>query len=510
MIHIGDGFQAARRVESVVGTDTRGSDQSATPAAGQSKDVFETSVKSTAVLLPIPAAGGGAPPPPADDERSAQQVALDNDTGAAISTLEREETRFERIDPGLHPGVDITDSTWNPAVTRNLISHLANAGYPPGGNDAMPGGGSLAIAAFQSAEGLPSTGIVDTTTWNALVPYSAPVNAPAALSLGDQSNQVLYLQLELKQFYPQLDYTGVYDHATALAVADFKSKHGIVSSNDDSAGWVTQQALATAVRGRPGFSGAIHGVDVSGWQPQTNWATVRSQTNIRFAFIKATEGLDQGYYEAQFGQDWKESRANGVIRSPYCFFHADEDPIKQADEFLGIINANGGLRPTDLPPMLDLEYTYGVSPQKTLDNALAWCKEIEAKTGRKPIIYTYLPWWNGEEPDKWGNSMAPDQYTGAARQHFVDTLRQLGQFPLFISDVGRSEPRVPFPWTSYFAYQYSFDGRPAGIPSNAGGGVTDLDRLSIDFQGLIDAGYISAGTPPAAPPPAPPRRPFPE
>jgi GH25 family lysozyme M1 (1,4-beta-N-acetylmuramidase) len=466
--------------------------RSATFAPGSTRDSFEPA-PARAAFIPSPPEGCSSR---ADDERSAKQVAADNATSALILKLERQEGRFVRIAPDFHSGFDLTSPGNDAQVQANLVSHLTNAGFPPGVDAALPEGGSAAVSAFQTSQGLPATGIVDLSTWNALSWYSEPVNAPAALSLGQQSNAVLYLQLELKQLYPNLDYTGTYDAATSSAVADFKAKHGIDSSDSNSAGWVTQQELADAVRNLPGFSAPLQGVDVSGWQPNTNWSTVRKYTDVRFTFMKVDEGLDNGAYEAQFARDWKESRANGVIRSPYCLFHAEENPVEQADQFVALINANGGLKPTDLPPTLDLEYTYGVSSQKTLDNALAWLKEVKRLTGRTPIIYTYLPWWNGDEPDKWGKSMSPNQYSGAARQHFVSTLQQLGQYPLFISDVGRSQPRVPFPWTRYFAYQYDFGGRPAGIPSNAAGGVTDLDRLNVTFQQLVDQGFISAGSPP--------------
>ena len=124
-----------------------------------------------------------------------------------------------------------------------------------------------------------------------------------------------------------------------------------------------------------------------------------------FAFIKAS----QGNYDTQptFAADWSGALAAGVVRSPYHFFDASIDGVAQANYFLGILNGEGGLKPGDLPPTLDIECPTAASQSATNPNceytgasgwaaaatvvqrAFDWLDTVEKATGRKPIVYSY-------------------------------------------------------------------------------------------------------------------------
>src|SRR6202044_2478730 len=92
---------------------------------------------------------------------------------------------------------------------------------------------------------------------------------------------------------------------------------------------------------------SIHGIDVSKYQDQIDWGSVKDMkvgdVQMSFAFIKATEGLGN--------ED--------------TYFRATKSGKAQAQNFINSVE----LLPGDLPPVLDIEQTYGVSPDKVRERA---------------------------------------------------------------------------------------------------------------------------------------------
>ncbi|TDR94609.1 glycoside hydrolase family 25 protein [Enterovirga rhinocerotis] len=132
----------------------------------------------------------------------------------------------------------------------------------------------------------------------------------------------------------------------------------------------------------------IHGIDVSRWQRNIDWASVAA-SGKRFAFIKATEGGD--HIDPMFRQNWEGARRAGIPRSAYHFVYWCRPAHEQAAWFRQIVPRD----PDALPPVLDVEWN-GESrncPRKVpRAQALAMIdlmlREMEAHTGKKPIIYT--------------------------------------------------------------------------------------------------------------------------
>src|ERR1700730_16847794 len=112
---------------------------------------------------------------------------------------------------------------------------------------------------------------------------------------------------------------------------------------------------------------AIHGIDVSKYQNIIDWESVKdmkaNNMQISFAFIKATEGL--GNEDAFFGRNWKKTKDAGLVRGAYHFFLATKSGKAQAENFINSVNLEGG----DLPPVLDVEQTYGVPAHKLRQRA---------------------------------------------------------------------------------------------------------------------------------------------
>ena len=135
----------------------------------------------------------------------------------------------------------------------------------------------------------------------------------------------------------------------------------------------------------------IHGIDVSRYQGKIDWASVRN-AGTQFAFIKATEGGD--YIDPKFLDNWHGARRAGVPRGAYHFMYWCRPAHEQAAWFRRNVPAD----PEALPPVLDLEWNghsrtcpFKASRQAALEATKLMLREMEAHTGKRPIIYTDIP-----------------------------------------------------------------------------------------------------------------------
>lgn len=136
----------------------------------------------------------------------------------------------------------------------------------------------------------------------------------------------------------------------------------------------------------------IHGIDVSKYQQFIDWQLVRDmevgEVQISFAFIKATEGL--GNVDRQFKRNWKKAQEAGLVRGAYHFFLATKNGKAQAQNFIARVDLEKG----DLPPVIDVEQTYGVSPERLRANIRQFLDALEYNYRVKPIIYTNVDFYN--------------------------------------------------------------------------------------------------------------------
>jgi lysozyme len=147
---------------------------------------------------------------------------------------------------------------------------------------------------------------------------------------------------------------------------------------------------------------SIHGIDVSRFQKDINWAAVEQmqvdRIHISFVFIKATEGITR--QDAAFKQNWQKAKKAGIIRGAYHFFYSTRDPLKQAINFQNVVQLESG----DLPPVLDIEVHNNQPAAVIRSTARIWLEEMEKAYGVKPIIYTNIRFYDaylGEEFDKY-------------------------------------------------------------------------------------------------------------
>ena len=130
----------------------------------------------------------------------------------------------------------------------------------------------------------------------------------------------------------------------------------------------------------------IHGIDVSSYQGNIYWPKVAEMqdqdVNIKFAFIKATEGLK--YVDKQYKYNWQKTKESNITRGAYHYFLATKSGRLQAQNFIKTVQ----LQPGDLPPVLDVEELYGVRPDSMRSRVASWLRTVEAAYHVKPIIYT--------------------------------------------------------------------------------------------------------------------------
>ncbi len=197
----------------------------------------------------------------------------------------------------------------------------------------------------------------------------------------------------------------------------------------------------------------LKGIDVSEYQGDINWKAV-ADGGVVYCFVKATEGVESR--DPMFAKNWAGLRSVGIIRSAYHFFIANKDPKVQANNFLGLTRSLW--ETNDLPPVLDLEKSYGMSPNQVIDQAGIWLDTVEASIGRRPLIYTFPNFWH----ETLGN-----------------TPRLGANYRLWIAHYETNNPWIPGGWKSWSFHQYSESGTVPGIA-----GACDMNNFNGDLDTL--------------------------
>jgi lysozyme len=190
----------------------------------------------------------------------------------------------------------------------------------------------------------------------------------------------------------------------------------------------------------------IAGIDVSRWQRDINWYDVRA-AGTQFAFIKATEGGD--HIDPRFLHNWYGAKQAGVPRGAYHFVYWCRPAHEQAEWFKRNIPND----PDALPPVLDVEWNgHSKTCPRKVPREVAQEKirlmlaELEAHTGKRPIIYTDI-------------TFHKDVFEGTTEfDHYAFWLRSVAAEP--------HERYVNRRWTFW---QWTTTGRVPGI-------VGDVDR----------------------------------
>ena len=198
------------------------------------------------------------------------------------------------------------------------------------------------------------------------------------------------------------------------------------------------------------------GIDVSHHQGPIRWKAVgdmrEKSLRLTFAFMKATEGLSRK--DPRFGRNWRLAGKAGMIRGAYHFFLPDRSGSEQARHFISNVRLAKG----DLAPVIDVEETYGATPEKVRSRVREWLSTVERHYGIRPIIYTNVSFYN--------------QILGS----------EFDRYPLWVAHyIKRDRPRIARDWSFW---QFSETGRVNGIVEKVdfnvfNGDSTDLSTLRI-------------------------------
>lgn len=177
---------------------------------------------------------------------------------------------------------------------------------------------------------------------------------------------------------------------------------------------------------------------MSHWQGRVDWRAVEA-AGIGFAFLKATEGTT--FVDPTFRGHWAALGETRILRGAYHRFRGGSDAAAQAKHFLTVVS----LQPGDLPPVLDIGATDGVSGERVIRGARTWLRIVEERTGVRPIVYTQPAF---------------------RRRHLGGAL---DEYPLWIGEYGVDAPSVE----RWAIWQHSQEGRVAGIEN-----LVDLNRFN--------------------------------
>ena len=200
---------------------------------------------------------------------------------------------------------------------------------------------------------------------------------------------------------------------------------------------------------------SIHGIDVSKYQQTISWESVKEMkvknVQLGFVFIKATEGIVNT--DPQFKRNWKKSKQAGIVRGAYHFFLATKDGRQQAENFISEVDLEMG----DLPPVVDIEQTYGVSTTVLKKELKEWLDIVENYYAVKPIIYTGVDFYS--------------RHLG----------KEFNSYPLWAAHYYQYDtPRISRNWDFW---QHSEEGRVNGILSKVDFNVFNGD--SLQFRNLL-------------------------
>ena len=194
----------------------------------------------------------------------------------------------------------------------------------------------------------------------------------------------------------------------------------------------------------------LHGIDVSHYQGNIDWATVARQSEVGYVYLKASEGLNN--QDSHYARNVREARKQGLKVGSYHFYRANVSAKDQFNNFMSVVN----VRQQDLIPIIDVESTNKVSSHTFHSRLKELLKLVSKEFGCKPMIYTGRNFYN---------------------KHFAG--QGYDEYPFMIAQYSEPEPYLN-DGRDYLIWQYSATGSIRGIRGNV-----DRSRF-VGRHGLSD------------------------
>ena len=188
------------------------------------------------------------------------------------------------------------------------------------------------------------------------------------------------------------------------------------------------------------------GIDVSKYQGRIDWEAIANNENIKFVYIKATEGAT--YTDPNFERNIAEARKHGVKVGCYHFLRSSSTIDDQFENIKQHIRREE----QSLVPMIDVETKGKWNNEQLVDSLHALAVKIFDYYRCAPIIYTYVNFYNRYLSGRFTN------------------------YPLFIARYTDDDP-VLADGTPYVIWQFSERGRIDGINGNV-----DLNRFGPGYS----------------------------
>lgn len=222
------------------------------------------------------------------------------------------------------------------------------------------------------------------------------------------------------------------------------------ASNPEDADSIASNSLEVKPVPRTDYDG----IDVSKYQGRIDWEAIANNENIKFVYIKATEGAT--YTDPNFERNIAEARKHGVKVGCYHFLRSSSTIDDQFENIKQHIRREE----QTFVPMIDVETKGKWNNEQLVDSLHALAVKIYEYYHCAPIIYTYVNFYNRYLAGRFTN------------------------YPLFIARYTDDEP-VLSDGTPYVIWQFSERGRVPGINGNV-----DLNRFGPGYS-LHDIFIIS-------------------
>lgn len=178
----------------------------------------------------------------------------------------------------------------------------------------------------------------------------------------------------------------------------------------------------------------IDGIDVSSHQGDINWDKVTANDDIRFAYVKATEGAT--YQSPHYAYNVEQAQRYHLLVGSYHYLATTSTIHQQYLNFVRTIDAQN----QDLIPMIDVEERGSWSRAQLIDSLTLFADLLEKHYKKKPMIYSTMDFYN--------QNLSP----------------QFNKYPLYIGRYSGEKPVIS--WEGdYTVWQFSENGIIAGINS---------------------------------------------
>ena len=162
---------------------------------------------------------------------------------------------------------------------------------------------------------------------------------------------------------------------------------------------VIASASTTSHRSSQNIKCQYDGIDVSHHQGKINWKEVAKDKQIKFVYIKATQGTS--VKDKNYEQNIKAARRQGLRCGSYHYLSCLTSIRSQFRNFQKTMRGHK----QDLIPMIDVERE-GVkrwSKKQVQDSVALFAKLIKKKYGKKPLIYSHVKFYNSPLSPRFNN-----------------------------------------------------------------------------------------------------------